>query len=473
MRIPRRLSSAFILFLLFFLARPGAAQPVDTFRVTTEEEDPEHPYYQEGFSTKFAIDGEQGKELVLEKGNEYHFQMDGVEEIHPFYISTDSIGQGDGQYDQGVDGNRATGNDTLTFTPPTDAPDSLWYQCVNHAKMGWRMAMVIDSSMAQVDSDGDVSFTGTGVTIGFSGTSGSDTVQVDKFNSAPDTTAGIEESNVSKYRFVIRAGEDLSFGSDTEIRFLVDSLRGIGDASNVTVYHRPVPDSGSFTARATNYDSESNELIVSTDTFGEFVFASDSEPLPVELARFDAHTDGRAVQLSWETVSESGNAGFEVQRRVANRESGDASWNSLGFVESKTSGTSTQVVRYHFQDDEVPYEANRIAYRLRQVDEDGSSSLSGERVVEFGAPTQLTLHPPFPNPTSAQAGVRFALPEETDVQLDLYNVLGERVMTLEHGRQPAGRREIRIETSRLASGTYVLRLIAGGQVQTEKLTIVR
>lgn len=463
----------FVLLLAPLLTQPAAGQ-ANTFTVTTEDEAPEHPYFEEGFSTKFVIDGAQDTELILEKGAEYHFQMDGVPSFHPFYLTTSAIGVGSDPYDDGVDGNGAHTNQVLTFTPPSDAPDSLWYQCTNHQKMGWRMALVEDSSRASVASDGAVLFDGTGVTVNFSGTSGSAPVTVDKFNSAPDGADGISESTVSEYRFVIEAGEDLSFDANTEVRFDVSSLLGVNDAGNVTVYKRTAVGSGSFAALSTDYDSEANELVATTESFSEFILASDSEGLPVELATLDAQTNGATVELSWQTLSEQNNAGFEVQRKVLPSPGEENSWSALGFVESKAAGgTTTEPIRYQFRDASFPFETERVAYRLKQVDTDGASHFSDAATVQLDGPDQLALHSPYPNPARQQTSIRYELPRTTEVQLRLYNALGQQVATLVDGRQPAGRTEIQFEVPELASGTYLVRLSADGQTQAQTLTLLR
>lgn len=133
--------------LLIFLALslvPSAAQAQSTFTVTVETKTADHPYNNQGWSEGYVIDGDQGAELTLVRGETYEFQMDGVSAIHPFYISTSASG-GDGgasAYDDGVTGNGASGNGVLTFTVPMDAPDLLWYQCMNHGQMGWRLNVV-------------------------------------------------------------------------------------------------------------------------------------------------------------------------------------------------------------------------------------------------------------------------------------------------------------------------------------------
>ncbi len=79
----------------------------------------------------------------------------------------------------------------------------------------------------------------------------------------------------------------------------------------------------------------------------------------------------------------------------------------------------------------------------------------------------------YPNPVRRQGTLEYALPEAQEVTLEVYDVLGRRVATLERGRKKAGRHTARLETSRLSSGVYFGRLEAGGQTRTQKITVVR
>ena len=188
--------------------------------------------------------------------------------------------------------------------------------------------------------------------------------------------------------------------------------------------------------------------------------------LPVELASLDAATEGTDVQLSWQTASETSNAGFAIERRVQ-----DGSWSQIGFREG--AGTTEQAQTYRFTDAEVPFEAEQVRYRLRQEDLDGTTTLSDEVTVELGAPSTAQLHAPFPNPSAQQATVRFEMPRSTDVEIAVYDVLGRRVETIVNGQVPAGREQRAVQTDRLAPGTYFIRMRMGETVQTERLTIVR
>ncbi|HKL87879.1 MAG TPA: T9SS type A sorting domain-containing protein, partial [Salinibacter sp.] len=79
----------------------------------------------------------------------------------------------------------------------------------------------------------------------------------------------------------------------------------------------------------------------------------------------------------------------------------------------------------------------------------------------------------YPNPVGQQGTVEYALPEESDVTLRVYDVLGREVATLARGRKAAGRHTVQLSTDQLSSGVYFGRLQAGDQTRTLKITVVR
>ncbi|WP_051010709.1 BspA family leucine-rich repeat surface protein [Salinibacter ruber] len=101
----------------------------------------------------------------------------------------------------------------------------------------------------------------------------------------------------------------------------------------------------------------------------------------------------------------------------------------------------------------------------------GSESyVEGKREEAMPEEVRLTS---YPNPAGRRATVEYALPEAREVTLQVYDVLGRRVATLEQGRKKAGRHTARLETGRLSSGVYFGRLEAGEQTRTQKITVVR
>ena len=93
---------------------------------------------------------------------------------------------------------------------------------------------------------------------------------------------------------------------------------------------------------------------------------------------------------------------------------------------------------------------------------------------------ETRLFPAYPNPANPNATIRYGLVEPSQVKLEIYNVLGQRVRTLLDGEKPAGQYHVlwdgkNNEGFPLASGTYIVRLetIARGKtrLQTSKLLL--
>jgi hypothetical protein len=311
-----------------------------------------------------------------------------------------------------------------------------------------------------------LAFANTGVSIAFSNVSGSGTVTVARYTTPPQSTENIpSEAIVSQYRIVIQI-DGASIGSGTQVRFDTGSFPGINAPSDVDIYTRTTAVTGSFTRLTTTLDG--TDLVVDVTGFSEFVFTSTNpnNPLPVEMSGFTATAEDSGALLLWQTTSEANNAGFYVERRTAQ----DRAWTSIGYEPG--AGTTAQPQSYRFRDAALPFEAQSVDYRLRQVDVDGRATIAGERTVTLSGPNRLELLDTYPNPARAEATVRVGIPDGvTDARLVLFDLLGRQVRTLAVGG--TGRQTPQLNTSDLAPGVYFLRLTGGGQVRTQKLTVVR
>lgn len=95
-----------------------------------------------------------------------------------------------------------------------------------------------------------------------------------------------------------------------------------------------------------------------------------------------------------------------------------------------------------------------------------------------GMPTALTLLDNAPNPFSQQTEIRLGLPRAADVTVDLYDVRGQRVFNDRFSGVPSGWSTFTLRTDNgaggsLASGVYFLRVTSLGQVQSQRLVVIR
>jgi len=96
-------------------------------------------------------------------------------------------------------------------------------------------------------------------------------------------------------------------------------------------------------------------------------------------------------------------------------------------------------------------------------------------VVKAGAglPTQFALSQNYPNPFNPTTLIKYALPMDCQVKLDVYNVVGQRVATLVDGQQKAGYKVATWDAQDMASGIYFYRLRAGKFTATKKMVLLK
>jgi hypothetical protein len=78
-----------------------------------------------------------------------------------------------------------------------------------------------------------------------------------------------------------------------------------------------------------------------------------------------------------------------------------------------------------------------------------------------------------PNPTTGSATLRFSLAAPGRASLAVFDLLGRHVATLAAGDLAAGPHEVRWDARGLATGTYVVRLVAGDAALVRRVTVVR
>jgi hypothetical protein len=88
-------------------------------------------------------------------------------------------------------------------------------------------------------------------------------------------------------------------------------------------------------------------------------------------------------------------------------------------------------------------------------------------------PAQVTLLANYPNPFNPFTMIGYALPEATEVRLEVFDALGRRVATLVDGFRQAGRHESTFNATDLPSGLYVYRLTAGDVVQARTMVVLK
>jgi hypothetical protein len=79
----------------------------------------------------------------------------------------------------------------------------------------------------------------------------------------------------------------------------------------------------------------------------------------------------------------------------------------------------------------------------------------------------------YPNPFNPSTTINYSIPEESQVSLKIYDIMGREVAKVVNERQTAGSHYIQFDASSLASGTYFYKLTAGEFVSVRKMTLLK
>ncbi|MDT3697739.1 MAG: T9SS type A sorting domain-containing protein [Ignavibacterium sp.] len=102
----------------------------------------------------------------------------------------------------------------------------------------------------------------------------------------------------------------------------------------------------------------------------------------------------------------------------------------------------------------------------------GNISAIGEETFQQ-IPENFSLSQNYPNPFNPSTTIRFELPEEANVTLKIFNIIGEEVSTLVDTELKAGQHEYQFNANNLASGIYFYSISTGSFYQTKKMVLVR
>ncbi|GAB5409522.1 MAG: hypothetical protein BalsKO_18870 [Balneolaceae bacterium] len=88
-------------------------------------------------------------------------------------------------------------------------------------------------------------------------------------------------------------------------------------------------------------------------------------------------------------------------------------------------------------------------------------------------PTEIALDQNYPNPFNPSTTINFSVPEQGNVQLEVFDMVGRKVAQLLNEPKVAGTYSLNFDASQLASGLYIYRFQVGGKVLTKKMTLIK
>ena len=121
-------------------------------------------------------------------------------------------------------------------------------------------------------------------------------------------------------------------------------------------------------------------------------------------------------------------------------------------------------------------------WRVRGINEGGFglwSVYSGFQTVHLtnneyqDVPSEFILYQNYPNPFNPVTIIKYGLPKTQNITHEIYNILGQKVLTLFDGLQNAGYHSVTLDASQLPSGVYVYSIWSEEGAESKLLTLIK
>lgn len=190
-------------------------------------------------------------------------------------------------------------------------------------------------------------------------------------------------------------------------------------------------------------------------TYEWVLYSSDTSSVVVTVPS-DNESSASEVTLPYDTVdSLLESAGLEVG------ESADFLWNVR-----ISDGADTIDVAQSYE-----VETNTFIPLYYSITLERAMQTSNEETA--GLPKSFDLKQNYPNPFNPTTKIAFDLPQASNVELSVYDMLGRKVATIVNERMTAGSHTMSFDASRLASGMYIYRIDAGSFTSTRKMMLIK
>ena len=103
----------------------------------------------------------------------------------------------------------------------------------------------------------------------------------------------------------------------------------------------------------------------------------------------------------------------------------------------------------------------------------GDLVLGIENIPDGTTVSDFKLFQNYPNPFNPTTKISYSIPQNSFVELKVFNLLGQEIATLVNQEKPAGNYEVNFNASNLPSGVYIYKMNAGSDVQTRKMILLK
>lgn len=152
--------------------------------------------------------------------------------------------------------------------------------------------------------------------------------------------------------------------------------------------------------------------------------------------------------------------------------------------------TGTELFLYSFGST-VSYRADRVS-AINSIDGNSTSEFvagcrdgklicfSGGQNIPVGIsgntgeiPSNYDLSQNYPNPFNPTTSIKFSLPKDEFVSINVYDILGKEVANIMNENKPAGTYEVNFNAALLSSGVYFYRMNAGSYNSIKRMVVLK
>ena len=113
-----------------------------------------------------------------------------------------------------------------------------------------------------------------------------------------------------------------------------------------------------------------------------------------------------------------------------------------------------------------------VEFAIDDIYYDSSPGLNNENMELYSA-QDFQLYDNYPNPFNPTTIISYNLSKPSDVKIEIYNAVVQRISELVNRQQLAGFHKINFDTTGLPSGIYIYKITASNYSQSKKMTLIK
>jgi alkaline phosphatase D len=205
-------------------------------------------------------------------------------------------------------------------------------------------------------------------------------------------------------------------------------------------------------------DSVVFKLIDENGTLISSMTMFDQEVLSTKVTGLSARMYQDRVIVNWSIINSTGLRDFDIQK------------SDDGLIYKTAGRRAGGGTEYTYSDF---YERGFSYYRLRINSINGSYKFTDAVMISDETVPSYYLLQNFPNPFNISTRIKFSIVDDSHVNIDLYNMLGEKTGTILNEFRRRGEHEILFNAQGLSSGIYFYRIKAGPYSEIKKMILLK